>query len=63
MRNEYFARTFIRKCIYLLLYSFLIHCAPQLKQTNLENRLHVATESPKGFNETTFQHFVDELKL
>ena len=28
----------------------------QLKQTNLE------IESKKGFNETVFQHFVDELK-
>ena len=35
----------------------------QLKQTNLENRLHVSIESPKeGFNDTTFQHFTDELK-
>ena len=35
----------------------------QLKQTNLENRLHVLTESPKkGFNDTVFQHFIDELK-
>ena len=35
----------------------------QLKQTNLENRLHISTENPKeGFNDTVFQHFVDELK-
>ena len=35
----------------------------QLKQTYLENRLHFSTESPKkGFNDTTFQHFADELK-
>ena len=35
----------------------------QLKQPNLENRLHISTESPKeDFNDTVFQHFVDELK-
>ena len=35
----------------------------QLKQTNLENRFHISTESPKeGFNDTVFQHFVDKLK-
>ena len=35
----------------------------QLKQTYLENRLDFSTESPKeGFNDTTFQHFADELK-
>ena len=35
----------------------------QLKQANLENRLHISTENPKeGFNDTVFQHFVDELK-
>ena len=35
----------------------------QLKQANLENRLHISTENPKeGFNDTAFQHFVDELK-
>ena len=35
----------------------------QLKQTNLGNRLHNLTESRKeGFNDTGFQHFVDELK-
>ena len=35
----------------------------QLKQPNLENRLHISRESPKeGFNDTVFQHFVDELK-
>ena len=34
-----------------------------LKQTNLENWLHFSTESPKeGFNDTVFQHFIDELK-
>ena len=31
----------------------------QLKQTNLENRLRISTESPKkDFNNTVFQHFV-----
>ena len=34
----------------------------QLKQTNLENRLHISTESPKGFNYPVSQHSVDELK-
>ena len=35
----------------------------QLKQTNLENRLHISTISPKeGFNDNVFQLFVDELK-
>ena len=35
----------------------------QLKQTNVENQLHISTESPKEcFNYTVFQHFVDELK-
>ena len=35
----------------------------QLKQTNLEDRLNISTEIPKeGFNDTAFQHFVDELK-
>ena len=34
----------------------------QLKQTNLENRLHISTESPKGYNDTCFQDFVDELE-
>ena len=30
----------------------------QLKQTYLENRLHISTECPKeGFNDTVFQHF------
>ena len=34
----------------------------QLKQTNLENRLHILTEKLKeGFNETVFPHFMDEL--
>ena len=29
----------------------------------LENQLHISTESPKeGFNDSFFQHFVDELK-
>ena len=35
----------------------------QLKQTYLENRIHISTESPNGgFNDTVFQHVVDELK-
>ena len=35
----------------------------QLKQTNLENPLHISTESPKeGFNDTVCQHFVYKLK-
>ena len=35
----------------------------QLKQTDLENQLHISTESPKeGFNDSVFQHFVYELK-
>ena len=35
----------------------------QLKQTNVENRLHISTKSPKeDFTDTVFQHFVDELK-
>ena len=35
----------------------------QLKQNNLENQLHISTESLKeGFNDTVFLHFVDELK-
>ena len=35
----------------------------QSKQTNLENRLHISTESPKeDFDDTDFQHSVDELK-
>ena len=35
----------------------------QLKQTNLQNRLYISTEIPKeDFNDTVFQHFVDELK-
>ena len=35
----------------------------QLKQTNLENRFHISTESLKeGFIDTVFQHFVDKLK-
>ena len=34
-----------------------------IKQTNLENRFHIAIENPKeGFNDTIFQHFVDKLK-
>ena len=34
-----------------------------LKQTNLKNWLHISIESSKeGFNDTVFQHFVDELK-
>ena len=36
----------------------------QLKQINLENRLNISTKSLKeGFNETVFQHLMDELKL
>ena len=35
----------------------------QLKQTNVENRLHISTKSPKeDFTDTVCQHFVDELK-
>ena len=35
----------------------------QLKQTNLENQLHISTKSPKEIcNDTDFQHFVVELK-
>ena len=35
----------------------------QVKQTNLENQLRISVESPKeGFNDTVFQHLVDELK-
>ena len=35
----------------------------QSKQTNLENKLNISTESPKEvFNDTVFQYFVDELK-
>ena len=39
----------------------------QLKQTNLENRLHILTENlndglKEGFNDTAFQYSVDELK-
>ena len=52
-----------------LLKNFLIKnfifCAvrTQLKQTNLENRLYILTESPKeDFSATVFQHFVDKLK-
>ena len=34
----------------------------QLRQTNLENQIHIATDSPKkGLNDTVFQHFVVEL--
>ena len=34
-----------------------------LKQTNLENWLHISTESSKeGFNNTVFQHLVVEIK-
>ena len=33
------------------------------KQTNLENQLHISTESPKKcFNDTVFQNVVDELE-
>ena len=39
------------------------YVAIQLKQTNLENRLHILIESPnEGFNDTISRHFVDELK-
>ena len=35
----------------------------QLKQANLENQLHISTESRKIYvNDTVFQHFVDDLK-
>ena len=35
----------------------------QLKQTNLESRLHISKESPKeGFDDAIFHHFMDELK-
>ena len=35
----------------------------QLKRTNMENQLHISTESPKEcFNDTVFHHFMDELK-
>ena len=35
-----------------------------LKQTNLENQLHISTGSPKeNFNDNVFQHFVDELVM
>ena len=35
-----------------------------LKQTNLENQLHILTGSPKeNFNDNVFQHFVDELVM
>ena len=34
----------------------------QLKQTNMENQLHILTDSTReGFN-TIFQHFLDKLK-
>ena len=34
-----------------------------LQQTNLGNHLHASTESPKeDFNDTVFQHLVNELK-
>ena len=34
-----------------------------LKQTNLENQLHISIGSPKeGFDDIVFQHFMDELK-
>ena len=33
----------------------------QLKQTNLENGLHISAESPKGFNDIVFQYFEDDL--
>ena len=35
----------------------------KLKQTNLENRLHITTETPKeDLIDTVFWHFTDELK-
>ena len=35
----------------------------QLKQTNMENQLHILTYSTReGFNDTIFQHFLDKLK-
>ena len=35
----------------------------QSKQANLENQLHITTESPKeGFNNTVFEHYLHELK-
>ena len=46
---------------YTLTYSMEI--SPWLAQTKLENWLHISTESPKeGFDDTVFQHFLDELK-
>ena len=34
----------------------------QLKQSKLENQLHISTEKAKySFNDTAFQHFIDEL--
>ena len=42
------------------LVKMLLHT--QLKQTNLENRLHISTKSPKEFYDTVFEHFMDELK-
>ena len=36
----------------------------QLKQTNLENQLHILTESLKeGLNDGVFQNLVDELNI
>ena len=41
----------------------LLKICTQSKQTNLENRLHISTESPKeGFDDTISQYFKDELK-
>ena len=35
----------------------------QLNQANLENKLHISTEGPtEGFNDSVFQHYLDELK-
>ena len=35
----------------------------QLKQTNMDNWLHISTEIPKeGFGDTVFQYFMDELR-
>ena len=33
-----------------------------LKQTNLENRLHISESLKEDFNDTAFQHLVVELK-
>ena len=43
----YGQRFFSRKLVKTLL-------CTQLKQTNLENRFHISTESPKSFDSTVF---------